>query len=584
MAFGALRQAALQSRTARNLRRFSQILSPGRLAAGTACLATGALLASVGAYSLTAPKVSKLETLKDLRAEIKRMEHLLAEGGDTSVVHSPLVLSEALANAIQYGDASSFREMIHAYLEETHPNHDYLDAIINLCASQGKVSLLRILMNEFSFEARVLYHPDALQLINHPMADDIERFAAEFIHGVGSIKKSGAQAKIAHYKAEALSDDLSSISPPDVTGMDLIEDMSLSLGFIKSQYQVAKDINDRFKNVVALDALDTSATHQYLQILKTQSQQSDKPIQSIFIACDNHFTVGQLRVSEQGKKVELMYLDSLGGLESSNPAINVIIQDIEHIFRGAQKNYFISEANTQHANKGCSVFSLMQVEDLLFLDQTLAHHPHYADQDIQNIFDYIYKNPETRTASGSEACYRPIDAEGNYEEQPIIIEWTTVLPPLAMVRAKQSFNTTGKKKAKDYGTDRDVVGYMGIEKALAHSPPSRQAEEHQPIDRHGKETFREWVTRNTGINKRGKPFNESTVLEIWRWGRDMTSWLMSLSPQEISDLKTAHTVESLAMPTQKSIFSNVSTLFKTEPKHIEKQKKGDTDLPTPSAS
>lgn len=568
MRHGWRRAAEATRRTVANIQFLStQTRSPAKLRAGIACLSAGALYAAVSANKLVSPELSKLESLTDLRAEVARMEKLLADGGDTSITTSSIKLSEALANTIQFGDADSFREIMHDYLQESHPNTNYLNAIVNLCASQGKASLLDILINEFDLKSIVMRQPEAAALVNHPLAEEIERLSAQFIHGVGSIKRDGAQAKIAHYKAKALEEDLDAIEQPDVTGLDPVHDMSLMLAFIKNRSQATQNTNERFEHTVALDALDTNGTHKYLKALKAKSQQSETPINSIFIACDNHFTIGQLRVSERGNKVEMIYFDSLGGLESTNPAMNVIIQDIEYIFRDASKTYFISEENTQHADKGCSVFALMQLHDLSFLDQTLAHHPQYADQNIRDIFDYVYKNPKAITAKGKEDCYRPLDANGNYEEKPIVVEWSTVLPPLTFVRAKQSFNSTGEKKAKEYGAERQVVGYMGIEKELIHSDVARQAEEHLPIDRHGKETFREWITRNTGTNQRGRPFNESTVLEIWRWGRNMTSWLVSLSPREVTALASAHTADTFAKSTETSSFLGKTRLFRQQPTH-----------------
>jgi|GEM_PF-6014232 len=482
----------------------------------------------------------KPTNLDDLHAMHKQMLEILLAGQENKDIS---MLSAAINEAVTHGNKKLFAIYLNDLMTLHAVNDEYLALLINTCAAQGKASLLSILDVEFHLNDLIEESPYAKALLNNPLVTEIERLAGQFISGVGNIKDDGAHVQLAHQKAQDKQAAMDNVDDPPVTGLDPIDDAGILLSFLREQDNSVKQVDEAYKSVVILDMFGEGdeSFKNYLKTLKKAYDQQEKPINSIFLLYGGHFTSGQIKIDkkENGEyDIQLFYIDSNGGASGDHPGY-FLAQDCETLFP-KQVEYIVAETKVQHAPKGCSVFSLMNVYDLIHMEKTLAAHAAAGLKEYKDIFDYLKDHVTGELQS--------VGIKESGDE----FDWTfvTALPPAALSRGKQTMSHSGEiiryPRGAGEPTTITAIGYMGLPHEIANSDDDRKKEVDLIVNHNITETLQEWFDKYIRKNAQGKPQNLTTQLLIGQWGMQIAPWLANTPPKEIKQYTQAFLLKEFA--------------------------------------
>jgi hypothetical protein len=444
--------------------------------------------------------------------------------------------AETINIAVARGDAHAFSIYLNNLASLGPVSNNYLALLICSCANQGKASLLKILEEKYDVADLIDQNQLAKDLLSHPDPAYVERLTDQFLLGVGSIKHEGTHAKLAHFANQDAEQASDRVESPLVTGVEPLEDICLMLAYLREQDSVKNDIEKKYACVVAIELFsdqENESLQAYLLSLKAVAE-NEGQVDSTFIIYGGHFTCGQIRVEKRDDgefDVKLFYIDSLGS-GYGQFAGYYMVPFFEEIFP-AKTAYYVSEVKEQHTSKGCSVFSLMHVKDLVNLPETFSQQgkPH------SDIFSYI----EQYTTETNKAVYS--NEDGTKEH---LISYRTVLPPLAFSRAKQSLRRPGVEEQEQAVHKKFILGYAGLFLEIRDSPPSRKEEVNEPINALSPMTMQDYMRLYIRPNAQGKEQNEALQHEIAGYGYSVLRWLVKQTPQQIERHTKAFTVTAFA--------------------------------------
>lgn len=540
--------------------------------AGMGLFAGIASIAAAVGFNQKRDKAPQINTLKQLQAfdntMLTALQHDLS-ANDSKLEKKLADLTDGINKAITMGDALAFThalselQAIKGSLPVT-----YLEKLVTRCAVQGRVSLLRIL-NQLDLEDIVSKNPLAAKLLAHPAADDIERLSSEMVEGIGHIREKGARLQAVQFKEDETRKAEDRVDLPFATGIDCIEDARVTMSFLADQDRARKKVEQQYQNVVILNPNrnDGKELVYYLETLKQIAEKTGAPVDSIFLlhpdTLGGHFTSGQIRIEKKkdgsGRfDVKLFHIDSLGSAEGIFLGSD-LIPGFDRVFP-EQTQFITSEIAEQKAMKGCSVFSLVHVYDLVHLQDTFKEHEKAGGKQYQDIFDYLAQNGielhpvglrgDLKLHEGSDAYYtaRPPllfsrmkqSVQGN---KPITYVTYEPLPDKERERCQVDFTYVAKEKR--------VVGYLGIEGEIKESGEMRRKEQDFVVHAHEQETVNDFLRENiTNVvdSKTGKEklVNNATVYMIGKWSFGIVRWLVGLSPAEILKHTEAFTTHDLA--------------------------------------
>ncbi len=470
-------------------------------------------------------RVENLDQMVEIEKRmIQSATELMRIGGKNT--DEAAVFAETINIAVARGDAHAFIIYLNKLVSSGPISNTYLALLISSCANQGKASLLKVLEEKYEVSDLIEQNQLAKDLLQHPDPAYVERLTNQFLQGVGSIKVEGTHAKLAHFARLDGSQASGRVERPLVTGVEPLEDIGLMLSYLREQQRKKNDIEDKYANVVALELFKNQGNdglRAYLESLKAVAE-TEGTIDSTFLIHGAHFTCGQIRVEkrEDGEfDVRLFHIDSLGGGLGNFPGY-YMVPAFEEIFP-QKTSYYVSEVKEQHASKGCSVFSLMHVRDLVNFQS--------------DIFSYIGQY----TTGTKEAVYY---GEDDYIAHPI--SYNTVLPPLAFSRAKQSLRRSGYEDQEQDEHQKFILGYAGLFLEINQSPPSRKAEVSEPINVLSPMTLEDYMRLHIRPNAQGKEQNDALRHEIAEYGYSFLQWLVKQTPQQIQEHTKAFTVTAFA--------------------------------------
>lgn len=431
-------------------------------------------------------------------------------------------LSKAINGAVSNGDQKTFETELDRLIElEPKISEKYFELLINTCAAQGKVSLLRSLNDKFNLRRLIITNTLAVSLLQHPAASEIERLSSEF--SLGQIKHEGSNLQLAHQKRQDLQMAQDRLGFPLTTGLEVSDDLWVMMSFCQAQASAEKEINTAYNSLVVLPGDDLDVFERYLGALK-QLASKENTVNSVFLTYAGHFTSGQILIDQTTNgnfSVKLVYIDSLGSSEGYFAA-EYLLNYFEATFP-QQMNYFVSDLKVQNALRGCSVFSLMNVHDLI----------HY-----NNIFDYLDCNT-TRVLTTSSH---------NKQSVSFSYQYKTALLPLLFSRGKETMTHRGEITLVDHENHTIVggvkcpirktiqsIGYMGLPLEIENSSEERKKEADLPIGPYTPQTINEWIAEYVRKNAQNKDTNFTTSLLVFQWRMQIVRWLVSLKPEEIAE-------------------------------------------------
>ncbi len=490
-----------------------------RMLGGTIMVSGGIILNEVINNDLNPMSSQPIKNSDDLKLIHEEMLHELLLNVDLEETTRQITsLSPAINYAITRGNRDTFKYTLKELINiNPQINNRYFALLINTCAAQGRVSLLHILNDQFDLSALIAKNKLAMKLLQHPAKNEIERLSSQFILGVGNIKHEGSHLQLALQKDLDLQHAETKLEMPLTTGLDVVDDLVELKSFAQLQQHAQQKIETAYHSVVVLESSSDKFEH-YLDVLKHLSASGAPNINSVYLVYGGHFTTGQIQIVRQENgalKVKYLHIDSSGSSagfhsqESFIPGFEVRFPQ--------QVDYIVAELKVQHANKGCSVFSLMNVHDLIY------HH---------NIFNYLARYT---TDSQTRSCFSMDSTQFNFT-------FKTALLPLAFSRGKQSMSNHGKVSVYEPPanpnenvtfSDKIVLGYKGLLHEIEDSPNERKNELHFPISAYTSQTVAEWLEINVKINAQGKHQNKTTERMIFQWGLQLVPWLVSLKPEEI---------------------------------------------------
>lgn len=493
---------------------------------------------------------SAINTVDDLERITELMDKLLTEHAPEEVKTSTKIyqLNRALLETIHKGNNQLFAQLLEDVFKIAQkPPIDYLKHLVNYAATHGKISILKVCLDDRRFSSVVRANSLATKLLKRTDGSEIEKVSEVFTQGPGFIRQPGINVQLSWAREQDLAaeeryQESRQYSSVGIFGICPVEDMSLMLSFVREQdalHRSLKAVDAAYANIVVLDGNDELAFFRYLATLKTAALTKSKSIDSKFILCGPHFTCGAIHVTPSNGKlqVSVLHIDSLGGYEIFNPH-GWLVKYFNEVFCKDTVKHYISESQVQFASKGCSVFALNNIRDLGYFNQILAlqaqHHRFLSAE--SPLFAYLDAHTTVEQSEGKES-----DKNGN----EIFYLLKVVLLPLRFNVHKQSFGASGEIYLSEVKT-RFAIGQMGLLSEIENTSPPRQEERHQPINPYKPGiTFQDYLDKNTKRNARGKPQNMGNVLALAQWGIAIPSWLASKTPTEITNYKTAFSLDNL---------------------------------------
>ena len=482
----------------------------------------------------------QITNIDELNTEIQRIQKLLPDTSDK--VED---LSMAIINSIQHNDLETFKyEFNHLNTLVTVSKY-YNSSIINLCAALGKYSFLKFLAEECGLSNLIKNNITADQLLKHPAGNLIEYISNQFISGVGSIKGDGANALMDYLRMNDINRALQNIKTVEPTSPDNIEcDLNNLSDYNMLRIETSQHEKNRYTNLAFIEVTDNKTLSKYLNKLKSLNLETSHTISGTLMLYGGHFTCVNIEVSklkDEKQCVKMLYIDSLGGDETVFRGDFVATQ-IEMAFPSAEKKYYQAEYLSQHATKGCSVFSLYKIYQLAHIDEVPNLHKPFS------IFDYCGENTTTTSNKCDVWLFDLVTDE--YSESPTQIKFNTCLLPLSLVTMTQNYNT--QKEIDIYDEEwskiiksRIPVGHLGLNDQVQESPPKRQRE--------ASPEFWKTVTEFTKKDNVGRLYNNGTNEVIARWGLELANNLIKLTPEQLTSMLTAFTVDNMKIPeTQKN--------------------------------
>lgn len=513
-----------------------------------------ALLSSTGlgagVLSQSFEEPYQTETLDELNAKKMQLIELLGEQAKSlGCVDDAMEISFAINKCISGEYDEKAGEKFKSLLQDLfslikNPSEAYLSLLVHTCAVQGNVSLLEAMLAYPQLTSVIQKNRDAKKLLEHPAKRTIAELACQFNQGLGHIEDTGANVQLAHaYESDRgrLLERLS-FEGTGITGLDDIGEASLFLSFLRDQQEARKTlgkIDSLYENVVILETLQQDDFKKYLMGLKSLCDRQEKPVTGIFLLYGDHYTCGQIEISKTSSNkymIKTCHIDSIGGDADLNPHYYLLhpLRDVFPEEETEELKIYVSEEHIQHDKKSCAVYALMAVEDLIWLDETLALYPQYSDLPIENkLFAYLEKYVTQSVQNASTT-----DDEGN----TIHYEYSTALLPLIFVQGKQSLTRDGKVKLAS-GEEKIVVGKKGLTGEIDASPKARQDEVHYPARAYRPESVGGHITRFFQPNKEGKRQNRATLLKVFEWAVELPKWLATKSEEEVHGYERAFSCE-----------------------------------------
>jgi hypothetical protein len=309
--------------------------------------------------------------------------------------------------------------------------------ILKLTALYGKVSLLRL------YKQSNLVNFDQLQqckiarkLLNHPSADLIEQTVNQL--AIGKIRNSGEQYALSYYEDQLMQREASIFADQlqeDLGSGDMTDDMVRLITFLYQSFRRKKKIKESFDDVVVFDVAEMGKNIPLLlQSLKRECEQTGEPATVRYITTGGdfpgHFTIGTFMVEKRldGKfKAKSLYIDPLGSSMNNDPFEGFVQYVVDEI---QDTTFYTSEHEIQKAPKGCSVFTLLLMINLVDLPNLFAQYPEYPYHGPTGIFDYV---AAFSTALVQETIFDFKEDSGRrtelYNRHLVLLPWV-FLPPM----------------------------------------------------------------------------------------------------------------------------------------------------------